>query len=116
MCAVCCLFYAPTFLHSPLRTPSHPNSRFLPRWFPLVPSEYLSPKIQSLVGGEIEIRIGYSGAQMAAQSTLQKFELRVLGAAGLARADGMFGLSDPYALVKVSEGYSARCVLCAHLT
>jgi len=115
--AVCCLLYASTFLHSPLHSPSsHPNSRFLPRWYPLVPSEYLSPKIQSLVGGEIEIRLGYCGAQEAAQSTLQKFELRVLGAAGLARADGIFGLSDPYALVKVSEGCYVRCVLCAHLT
>lgn len=77
-------------------------SRGLPKWFPLTFSEYLPTHIQSLVQGEVEVRMGYKGSAEGLGLGLSKLVFRAHGASGLARADGIFGLSDPYALVKVS--------------
>lgn len=85
-------------------------SRGLPKWFPLTFSEYLPTRIQSLVQGEVEVRMGYKGSAEGRGLGLSKLVFRAHGASGLARADGIFGLSDPYALVKVSAGCLDVCV------
>ena len=71
---------------------------FVPHWLKLGKSEYLSASLQKLVQGEIQIKCGYTGADRNTEDSEVQYEVSVLGAAGLARAD-MFGLADPFAIV-----------------
>jgi len=76
------------------------KSRFMPTWFPLSLSDYLPGKIQDMAQGEVELRIGISGEADKPLPDAQKFEIDIMSATGLARADGMFGLSDPFVIAK----------------
>jgi Ca2+-dependent lipid-binding protein len=76
------------------------KSRYHPKWYPLQVSRMLPKAVQDLVQGEVEIRIGDSGKMAMMMENAQRFEIEVIAAKNLARADGMFGLSDPYAIVK----------------
>ena len=76
------------------------TSRYHPRWFQLMRSKHLPKNVQDLVQGELEIRVGDVSKLAKMAENAQKFELEVISASNLARADGMFGLSDPYAIVK----------------
>jgi len=75
-------------------------SRFYPIWYDLSATDMLPAAVQELVRGELEIRLGRSGALALANANAKKYEIEIFGATGLPRADGMFGLSDPYAIVK----------------
>jgi hypothetical protein len=70
--------------------------------FPLVKSEYLPEGVQDLVQGEIEISCGWKGSlgNIADLEGSLTYEFTIFSAENLARADGMFGLSDPFAVIK----------------
>ena len=76
------------------------KSRFHPKWYPLVESDRLPLAIQDLAQGEIEIRLGEASQMAKLSENAKKFQIEIFGAKELPRADGMFGLSDPYAIVK----------------
>lgn len=76
------------------------NPKFTSQWFTLVKTDYLPEHLQDLVQGEIELKCGYTNAQAATSDKCINYEISIISASDLARADGMFGLSDPYALLK----------------
>jgi Ca2+-dependent lipid-binding protein len=84
------------------------ESAFSPSWYELGESDVLPAAIQDLAQGEIEIRLSEAGALNKVRETGQKFEIEIIGATNLARADGMFGLSDPYAIVKWNHNELGR--------
>ena len=100
------------------------TSRYHPRWFQLVKSKHLPKSTQDLVQGELEIRVGDISSMAKMAENAQKFELEVIAASNLARADGMFGLSDPivkwnyidWAVPPISPKLSTLCGTAATLS
>lgn len=71
------------------------GSKFAPTWLDLKKSPYLPDALQELVQGQVQVRLGFAGLQVESDTAI-KFDVTIVSAEDLPRADGMFGLSDPF--------------------
>ena len=85
------------------------GSNFACKWFTLGSSDYFPSKSSRLAGGQLELQCGYVGSHEHLNTNMLKYEISVLEAHGLSKVD-LFGLCDPYVLVKWNSREVGRTV------